>query len=243
MAKKHDRFGINQLMTAAADLSNFAVATAEASIVPPVNYYPSAVSNNVSKWLNDLSTLDKYNWLLHRMYSRSEYDHIQQFIRIQTYKNNYMTYMQGLTYRQEGRVVDALECFQKCAIENPSLTNIKQVAKTLSLLKRYRLAIDAYNEALLFTTNDWEVFHNLGLCYLRLNELKQAKQYFLQALQVTDIQEASFLELGKVYLLQGEPNEAEAIYEQGVRRNPESVELFTQLGLRAFEVKIEIISF
>jgi Bardet-Biedl syndrome 4 protein len=267
MAKKSEKRGIEKLIAAAADLSNFAMATTIANIVPPSTLKPATDSSNFAvtttlaniapssilkpsadpvvtpKWPNDVSTIDKYNWLLHIMYGRGEYDHMQQFIRVQSYKSSYMTYVQALVYRQEGRINEALDSFQKCVLENPCLTNIKQVAKSLALLGRYRLAIDAYKEALKSTTNDWEIVHNLGLCYLHLNELKEAKQYFLQALQISDIQEASYLALGKILILENEREEAEAIYERGVRRNPESPELFTQIGLMAFEVKFHFLSF
>ncbi|CAF1313523.1 unnamed protein product [Rotaria magnacalcarata] len=235
MEKKNDRLGIKQLVTTAADLYHLAMATASTKFSSSSSFYPSAAFIASSNSLNEVCTLDKYNWFLHRMYARGEYDRIQQFIHIQSHRNTYMTYVQALVHRQQGLIVEALELFQRCAIESPSLTNIKQVAKSLALLGRYRLAIDAYQEALTLTTNDWEILHNLGLCHTHLNELKQAKEYFLQALQITEIQDASFLALGKVYLLEGERTEAEALYEQGVRRNPESVELYTQLGLVAFE--------
>ncbi|UJR36176.1 hypothetical protein I4U23_028910 [Adineta vaga] len=203
--------------------------------VPPSILKPSAGPMGSSKWPNDLSTIDKYNWLLHVMYGRGEYDRIQQFIRIQSQKSSYMTYVQALVHRQEGRIVEALDLFQKAVVENPTLINIKQVAKSLALLGRYHVAIDAYKEALTRTTNDWEVFHNLGLCYMQLREFNEAKQYFLQALQISEIQEASYLALGKLLLLEGERDEAETIFERGARRNPESPALFTNIGLLAFE--------
>jgi Bardet-Biedl syndrome 4 protein len=205
--------------------------------VPPSILKPSAGSINSSKWSNDPSTVDKYNWLLHVMYGRGEYDRIQQFIRVQSYKNSYTTYVQALAYRQEGRIVEALDLFQKSAVENPTLINIKQVAKSLALLGRYRVAIDAYKEALTRTTNDWEILHNLGLCHMQLRELTEAKEYLSQALQVSEIQEASYLALGKIHLLEGERDAAEAVFERGARRNPESPTLFTEIGLLAFEVK------
>jgi Bardet-Biedl syndrome 4 protein len=234
---KGERRGIEQLMTAATDLSQFAMATTTATVVPPSILSPSAGSVASSKWPSDVSAIDKYNWLLHIMYGRGEYDRIQQFIRIQSYKSSYMTYAQALVHRQEGRIVEALDLFQKCVLEDPSLINIKQVAKSLVLLGRYRAAIDAYKEALTCTTDDWEIFHNLGLCYMHLNELIEAKQYFLQALQISEIQEASYLSLGKVYMLEGERDEAEALYERGARRNSESPALFTEIGLMAFDVR------
>lgn len=233
MAKKNDRKSIERLLTAASDLSNLAMATAT---VPPMILTPSAKPMSSSKWPNDLSAIDKYNWLLHVMYGRGEYERIQQFIRLQSHRNSYMTYVQGLAHRQEGRITEALDLFHRCVVENPSLVNIKQVAKTLALLGRYRAAIDAYKEALTRTNNDWEIFHNLGLCYMQLREFEEAKQNFLQAIQVSEIQEASYLALGKVYMLEGARDEAESIYEKGARRNPESPALFTEMGLLAFEV-------
>ncbi len=173
------------------------------------------------------------------MYGRGEYDRVQQFIRLQSYKSSYMTYVQALVYRQEGRINEALDCFQNCFHENPCLNTIKQVAKSLALLGRYRLAIDAYKEALTHTTDDWEIVHNLGLCYLNLNELREAKKYFLQALQISENQEASYLSLAKVLIQEGDREEAEAVYERGAKRNPESPELFTRIGLMAFEVRIK----
>ena len=204
MAKKGDRRGVEQLMTAGVNLSQFAMVSITTPIVPPSILKPSAESMTTSKWSNDVSTSDKYNWLLHIMYGRGENDRIRHFIRIQSHKSTYMTYVQALVYRQEGRIIEALDYFQKCVLENPSLINIKQVAKSLALLGRYRLAIDAYKEGLTHTTNDWEIFHNLGLCYLHLKELREAKQYFLQALQVSEIQEASYLALSKVCILENE---------------------------------------
>jgi Bardet-Biedl syndrome 4 protein len=235
MAKK---FGIEKLMIAANDLSHFAMATTTTTtaIVPP-----SIVKPTVNpKWPSENSTIEKYNWLLHIMYGRGDYDRTQQFIRLQSYKSAYMTYVQALIYREEGRINEALEYFQICFRENPCVINIKQVGKSLALLGRYRLAIDAYKEALTHTTNDWEILHNLGLCYLNLNELSEAKKYFLQALQISEFQEASYLSLAKVLIREGNREEAEAIYERGSRRNPESPELFTQIGLMAFEVLFSI---
>ncbi|CAF4579525.1 unnamed protein product, partial [Rotaria socialis] len=55
---------------------------------------------------------------------------------------------------------------------------------------------------------------------MQLREFTEAKQYLLQALQVSEIQEASYLALGKIYMLDGERDEAEAIFERGARRNP-----------------------
>ncbi|CAF1475412.1 unnamed protein product [Adineta steineri] len=234
MEKKHVKHGVEQLLKAAVNLSQFAMVTSTPPVFPSSILKSSNDTNTNSKWSNDISTVDKYNWLLHIMYGRSEYDRIQQFIRIQSFKSTYMTYIQALVYRQEGRIVDALDYFQKCVIEEPSLIHIKQVGKSLALLGRYRLAIDVYKDALKHAKNDWDILYNIGLNYFHLNELTEAKRYFLQALQVSEIQEVSYLSLGKMYLLDNEREEAETVFQRGANRNPESPTLFTELGLRAF---------
>lgn len=227
MEKKLERYGVKHLLTAGVNLSQFAMV----SSVPPTEPVTST-----SKYLNDLSTIEKYNWLLHIMYGRGESDRLQQFIGVHPHKSTYMTYVQALSHRQEGRINEALDGFQRCVVDEPSLLHIKQVGKSLALLGRHRMAIEAYQEALGRTTNDWEVFHNLGLCYFHLNDLNEAKKYFLQAIQVSEMQEASYLSLGEIYLRENERGEAEAVFKRGASRNPESPTLFTKIGLLAFEV-------
>ena len=236
MTKKGEQLGIDKLMAAAADLSHFAMATTTSSSAPSILQFAGGTSIHTPKWPSENSSIEKYNWLLHIMYGRGDYDQMQQFIRLQPHKSSYMTYIQALVHRQEGRLTEAMENFQNCCRDDPTVSNVKQMAKSLTLLGRYRLAIETYKEALVHTSNDWEILHNLGLCYMNLNEVNEAKKYFLQALQVSENQEASYLALGKVLIREGEREEAETIYERGARRNPESPVLFTQLGLMAFEV-------
>ena len=57
----------------------------------------------------------------------------------------YANYVQGLILRQEGKIQESLEQFQVCNILNPnSADNIKQMARSLFLLGRHKLAVEAY---------------------------------------------------------------------------------------------------
>ena len=82
----------------------------------------------------------------------------------------YANYIQGLILRQEGKIQESLEQFQVCNILNPnSADNIKQMARSLFLLGRHKLAIEAYKQAENRTDQvDWEISHNLGVCHLYL---------------------------------------------------------------------------
>jgi Bardet-Biedl syndrome 4 protein len=65
-------------------------------------------------------------------------------------------YIKALIMRQEGRIQESLELFQSCAVLNPSnILNLKQVARSLFLLGRYKAAIDVYTEATKNSPADW----------------------------------------------------------------------------------------
>ena len=66
--------------------------------------------------------------------------------------------------RHEGKIQESLEMFQICNILNPnSADHIKQMARSLFLLGRHKLAIEAYRQAEARSEKqDWEICHNLG---------------------------------------------------------------------------------
>ncbi len=62
----------------------------------------------------------------------------------------------ALIMRQEGRIQESLELFQSCAVLNPTnILNLKQVARSLFLLGRYKAAIDVYTETTKNIPADW----------------------------------------------------------------------------------------
>ena len=101
----------------------------------------------------------------------------------------YANYIQGLILRQEGKIQESLEMFQICNILNPnSPVHIKQMARSLFLLGRHRLAIEAYKQAQVRSdttgegSNDWEIYHNLGVCYMYLKQLDAAVEELQKSL-------------------------------------------------------------
>lgn len=144
----------------------------------------------------------------------------------------YANYVQGLICRQEGKIQESLEMFQICNILNPnSADHIKQMARSLFLLGRHKVAIgnvqfsqlqpsaeiftyiqfvailiDAYKQAEIRcanATDDWEIHHNMGVCYMYLKELEPAKDQLHRALRIHK-NDQSYLTLGKILLLQGD---------------------------------------
>ncbi|KAB7498888.1 hypothetical protein Anas_06948, partial [Armadillidium nasatum] len=86
--------------------------------------------------------------------------------------------------RHDGKIQESFELFQLCNILNPSsIENIKQMARSLFLLGRHKLAIEAYLQAEMKCDKpDWEIHHNMGVCYLHLKDYESAKEQLQYAL-------------------------------------------------------------
>ncbi|KAM9496605.1 BBSome complex member BBS4 isoform 2-T2 [Clarias gariepinus] len=143
----------------------------------------------------------------------------------------YAIYVQALILRVEGKIQQSLELFQSCAILNPtSSDNLKQVARSLFLLGKHKAAIEVYNEAARLNPKDWEINHNLGVCYIYTKDFKSAEEHLNMALQLNK-HDMSYMMLGKTYLLQGDTERSIEIYKSAVEFSPENTELLTTLGL------------
>lgn len=182
----------------------------------------------------DLPTLERRNWLIHLHFTRKEYDTCKMIIKEQLDETQgmceYALYVQALILRHEGRIQESLELFQTCSILNTSAENLKQVARSLFLLGRHKNAIDVYEEAARMNCKDWELCHNLGICYMHLQNHKQAFEYLRQALQIRP-QDETFIALGQLHVMEGDMKAAISTYRKAVEHSPENPELASKLGL------------
>ncbi|XP_054748410.2 Bardet-Biedl syndrome 4 protein-like [Lytechinus pictus] len=183
----------------------------------------------------ELPVFERRNWLIHLHYVKKEFENCKALIKDQLQESNglceYALFVQALILRQEGRIQESLECFQTCALinaQNPD--NLKQVARSLFLLGRHKAAIDVYSEASRMTERDWEIAHNVGVCYMYLKEYLKAKEYLKQAIQYNR-HDLSYVMLAKIYLMEGDVQMATDVYKRAVESFPENPELLTTLGL------------
>ncbi|XP_007906956.2 Bardet-Biedl syndrome 4 protein [Callorhinchus milii] len=192
------------------------------------------------KKVAELPILERRNWLIHLHYIRKDYETCKTIIKEQLQETQgmceYAIYVQALIFRLEGKIQESLELFQTCAILNPqNLDNLKQVARSLFLLGKHKSAIEVYNEAARLNEKDWEIEHNLGVCYMYLKDFEKAKEHLNCALQHSK-HDLSFVMLGKVHLLDGNVEEAIEVYKKAVEFSPENAELLTTLGLQYLQL-------
>ncbi|XP_012150183.1 Bardet-Biedl syndrome 4 isoform X1 [Megachile rotundata] len=184
----------------------------------------------------EIPAVESNNWLLHRHYTRHEYKTCKILIDQELFRSNghneYANYLKGLILRREGQIQDSLNHFQAAYnVNSTNINNVKQIAKSLLIMGSHKRAIDAYLEAEKISTEpDWEIYLNLGECYMKLNQLQEAKRYLKKSIDLTR-NELPYITLAKVCLLENCDREAQDAYAAALSENPESIEAATELGL------------
>ena len=139
------------------------------------------------------------------------------------------------------------------------MCNLKQVGRSLYLLGKHKAALDVYEEAQRIGIDDWEIWHNKGLCNMYLKQYEGAADCFKRA-NAIQRHDATYMQLGKVYTLQEEyktaiearpattplpsprlpsprlathpsPALAPQVYLEALEFSPENPELLTTVGL------------
>ncbi|XP_060521953.1 Bardet-Biedl syndrome 4 protein isoform X2 [Cylas formicarius] len=109
--------------------------------------------------------------------------------------------------------------------------NLKEVAKCLYKLRRFKLALKAYLEAELHSKyGDWHLYYYIAQCYWKLRDLNQAKDYAHKSVKVAK-QEESYAILVKILLDEGDIKSAVSVANAAVESCPDSAKMFTESGL------------
>ena len=87
------------------------------------------------------------------------------------------------------------------------MCNLKQVGRSLYLLGKHKAALDVYEEAQRIGIDDWEIWHNKGLCNMYLKQYEGAADCFKRA-NAIQRHDATYMQLGKVFTLQARPHVA-----------------------------------
>ncbi|XP_028391748.1 Bardet-Biedl syndrome 4 protein-like [Dendronephthya gigantea] len=183
---------------------------------------------------------ERRNWLIHLHYVRKDIENCKALIDEQLNESQgiceYALYIQALLLREEGKIQESLELFQRTVQINPNnVNNLKQVARSLFLLARHKAALEVYLEASKLNAQDWEIFHNQGVCYMYIKDYDNAVTSLKSAIQLNR-HDTSYVQLAKVHLLQRDVAAAIEVYKQAVEYSPENPDLMTTLGLLFLQV-------
>lgn len=182
---------------------------------------------------------ERKNWQIHLLYVRQDYEQCLDLIEDQLSECNhlaeYALYVKGLIRRQQGRIKESLTLFQAATQLSPrSVDNLKQVARSLYLLGRHRMALQVLEEAGNVLDHhdeeDWEVHHAQGMCYMYLKRYREAIEQFENA-NAIQRHDATYMQLGRVQQLMGDNAAAITTYTEALEFSPDNPEMLTTLGL------------
>ena len=210
--------------------SNTASTDASSSLISAAGAAAAAAAVSISS-----TQRIKRNWLIHQLYIRQEYEECLKVIEAQLSECKglceYPIYVKALIRRQQGSISESLQLFQAATVLNPhNVANLKQVGRSLYLSGKHKQAIDVYEEAQRIGIDDWEVYHNKGLCWLYLKEYGAAIEDFKTANSIQR-HDSTYMQLGKVYTLQENYEAAIEIYLEALEFSPENPEILTTVGL------------
>ncbi|CAE7719576.1 BBS4 [Symbiodinium sp. KB8] len=144
---------------------------------------------------------ERKNWLVHELYVRRDFGACLRLIDEQLDASGglseYALYVKGMIRRQQGRITESLQLFQAALCLSPRNVRIlKQVARSLQLLGKHRNALSVLEQAVVCgASEDWEVHHAKGVCYLFRRDLDDAINAFEEA-NSCHPHESTYLQLG-----------------------------------------------
>ncbi len=137
----------------------------------------------------------------------------------------------ALILRQQGRIEESLTTFQAALCLNPlNVNNLKQVGRSLFLLGKHKTALDVFDEAEKINSEDREIWHNKGMCFLYLKQYDNAIECFSSANSIKP-HETTFIQLARTYRLMNNDEDALQSYLDCLELTPESSEVLTMIGL------------
>jgi Bardet-Biedl syndrome 4 protein len=185
--------------------------------------------------LQAMQIRERRNWLIHLLYIRQETTECLKLIEEQLHEcqglSEYALFVKGMICRSNGELQESLALFQAATMISPRhISNLKQVGRGLYLLGKHKAAIEVYEEARNYCDEDWELCHNIGLCYMYLKQYEEAEALFRKA-NLIQRHDSTFLQLGKLYTLQEQYEQAIETYLEALEFSPENPELLTTVGL------------
>ena len=109
----------------------------------------------------------------------------------------------ALILRHQGRIEESLTTFQAALCLNPmNVNNLKQVGRSLYLLGKHKTALDVFEEAEQISSEDREIWHNKGMCFLYLKQYDKSLECFELANSIQR-SETTYTQMGRVYRLTG----------------------------------------
>lgn len=97
-------------------------------------------------------------------------------------ETNFAIYLKSLIKRHKGDLNESLELLRKCYSFNENNNYLlEDIGLNLSLLGKFKMAIDIFDEILSRKPEDLNCYYQKGICYMNLNEFDMAVSCLMKA--------------------------------------------------------------
>ena len=118
-----------------------------------------------------------------------------------------------------GQNAEAIEELKKTVVLVPNDAPMRNnLASALSVAKRYEEAIEAYKATLKLEPNNPTIYRNFGITLQEAGKYPEAIEAFQCGLRLSPTMLTLYLDLAKTYTLAGEPQQADAMLHEGLKR-------------------------
>ncbi|EXB54601.1 putative UDP-N-acetylglucosamine--peptide N-acetylglucosaminyltransferase SPINDLY [Morus notabilis] len=158
---------------------------------------------------------------------RLAFDSFAEAIRLDPQNACALTHC-GILYKDEGRLVDAAESYQKALTADPSYKPaaeclaivLTDLGTSLKLAGNTQEGIQKYFEALKIDPLYAPAYYNLGVVYSEMMQYDVALNYYEKAASVRPIYAEAYCNMGVIYKNRGELETAIACYERCLAVSP-----------------------
>jgi tetratricopeptide (TPR) repeat protein len=213
------------------------------SVLQNLNYYEHLIP-----YLNQLADLEPefYAHLYDLAYA---YEKIEQYDKSISFYLKYLEeepfsdsawYNLGVIYNKLEMHEKAMEAYDfALAINSQNTFALFNKGNILSNLERYAEAIPVYHEYLENEAESFEAMTYLAECYERAGDVKMAKKYYQEAIELAPDFADPWLGLGIIELNSGNSDDSLILFRKAVRLDDENPEIWYMLG-KAHYLKGEI---
>lgn len=132
---------------------------------------------------------------------------------------------------QNGDIEGAIEEFKTALVLDPSNVNVhNSLGVCYGVLGSYKKALEEFETAIGLDPNEVMTLYNAGLVNMLTDNKDKALEYFLKAYATEKEVFEVALQIGRVYLEKGEPENGKKFLEKSTRLRPDSGSAFRYLG-------------
>ncbi|KAJ3413659.1 hypothetical protein HDV05_007727 [Chytridiales sp. JEL 0842] len=181
------------------------------------------------------------NWRLYLLFVAGRYDECSrtiEFIEKEQQEfdpnglliNEYAKLIKSRIKRCDGDIQASLDLSRECTRLDPAnVASLKVTARSLTLTGKFQEALELYGKTLKYAGQDWEIFHNMALCYVSLKDYSGAEAHFREALSINGHDE-TYLSLGNLYVEQENYEGAMSIFQEAHEASPDNIQFMIAMG-------------